>query len=537
LFRGDFQGRGPRATPSGAFPLNPESALDLAALGLLVVVIFSAWIFPASRTAIAFTEAETAWLLPGPLTRPELIRFKLLKSQIALLIFALLMTVLTGRFARDGHAWIHALSWWLVFAMLQLHRLGASFALSRLLSRGLSDRWRRVGVLAIAATIVAALVAWRQSAPTAPRLRELLAGGRLFTYLGELAGSGPGPWLLAPFRLVVKPWFSRDAVVFAAAFLPALGLLAAHYYWVIRSHVAFEEESVQLSEKRAALIAARRAGDMRIVQGPRAAADPVYPLGPKGWAVSAFIWKSWIRLGGRRVFAIGTAIFTGLLAAAVFQHFTGLLPFLGDVLSITGIAIFFGLLFGGPQATAQSVRRELQAADWLKTAPVPGWQVMLGQMLGSALVWATIQWCALLLLAVTDSAETGLFDGSPEWISTVLAAAMITLIPFNVVASLVPVGVMLLFPGWFKPGEARGIEATGIGILMMLAQLLFLGVALVAPAIAFVGIFFAAKLVMTSWLAALAGTIGAAAVLSIEAGLGAWTLGLIFDRFDAQAER
>src|SRR5262245_42648676 len=57
-------------------PLFYES---LGALVLLVIVLL-AWIIPRERAALAFTEAEVAFLFPAPVTRRGLIHYKLLRS-------------------------------------------------------------------------------------------------------------------------------------------------------------------------------------------------------------------------------------------------------------------------------------------------------------------------------------------------------------------------------------------------------------------------------------------------------------------------
>jgi len=118
-----------------------------------------------------------------------------------------------------------------------------------------------------------------------------------------------------------------------------------------------------------------------------------------------------------------------------------------------------------------------------------------------------------------------------------VAAAGLLLVPFNVVSGLIPTGVMLLFPGWFRPGEMRGLEATGLGLLMVVAQFLFLGVSLIAPALAAIGVGYVFHLLAPTWMSVLAGSVVAASTLSLEAWLGAMVLGGVFERFDAGSEQ
>ena len=535
LFRGDFD-RHRAELPPVDLGMTPDLVLNVGAFALLVVTLAVAWLLPASRTALGFTEAEIAWLLPAPLSRRALIRFKLLKSQLGLLLLAFFMTLFTGRFARDGHAWLHTGGWWVVFATLQLHRLGASFTLTRLMDRGLSNARRRLLVLAAMAVVVAALLAWRQSAPERPELASLFQAGQLGPYLHDLATTGPAPWLLAPFRFVVQPWFARDATAFTLALGPALVIMALHYLWVMRADVSFEEASIALSQKRAAFLAARRGGDMRLSLAPRQKNAAVFTLKPTGWAPVAFVWKAWIQAGGRTTLRRGSIITALLLGAAVA---------LQNIPNVNGFAFVPGLLgfiacvsvfFAAPQAAAQMMRRELNAADWLKTVPVPGWQIVLGQLFGPACSGAAVQAAGLALIWASGFAATHLPREVLNFAPVAFAAALLILPAFNVVTSLVPTGVMLLFPGWFKPGEQRGIEATGLGLLMVFGQLFFIALALISPALAFAAVGFGVQLITAKWLAALAGAAVAAVILALEAWLGVLALGGVFDRYDASQE-
>lgn len=533
LFRGDFDThRAP--LPAVDLGITPDLALNLAALALFAFTILFAWIMPASRAALAFTEAEIAYLLPAPMSRPALIRFKLLKSQLGLLLLAFLMTLLTGRFARDGHAWLHAGGWWVVFATLQLHRLGASFTLTRLMDRGLSNTRRRLLVIAAMAAVAGVLFVWRQSAPARPDLASIFTSGNLGAYLRDIVATGPAPWLLAPFRFVVQPWFASDGSAFARALGPALAIIVLHYGWVMRADVAFEEASIEMSEKRAAFLAARRGGDMRLTLAPRGRKTAIFTLRPTGWPPVAFVWKSWIQSGGRAVlryfFVLAGLLLIAALALKRAENAFAFLP------GIIGFFACVGVFFAGPQATAQMMRRELNAADWLKTVPVPGWQIVLGQLCGPACSGAAVQLAGLGLIWASGFAVDELPRAVSDVAPTVFLIAVLILPPFNLVTSLVPTAVMLVLPGWFKPGEQRGVEATGLGIIMIVGQLVFLVLALIPPALAFIAVGFAVQFIAAKWLAAVAGALVATVILALEGWLGVLALGRVWDRFDASQE-
>ena len=120
-----------------------DSVFPLIGLVILFVLVASAWIFPHARAALVFTEAEVAFLFPAPVSRRTLIHFKLLRSQIAILFTVLLVAILTGRIFVSSQAWMRMLGWWMILSTLGLHFLGASFARTMLLERGVSNWMRR----------------------------------------------------------------------------------------------------------------------------------------------------------------------------------------------------------------------------------------------------------------------------------------------------------------------------------------------------------------------------------------------------------
>src|SRR6266436_545784 len=149
FFRNLFVGRSSAAAADTA---SPETLLLFELVGALALflMVLSAWIFPHERAALLFSEAEIAFLFPAPVTRRTLIHFKLLRSQAAILVTTLLLTLVTRRFGGGTSAWIRASGWWLVLSTLNLHTLGASFARTRLLERGISNLRRRIIVLSTA---------------------------------------------------------------------------------------------------------------------------------------------------------------------------------------------------------------------------------------------------------------------------------------------------------------------------------------------------------------------------------------------------
>src|ERR1051325_2357078 len=146
FFRHFFFGRKPANDP--VRELTPDLLAGFELLGALALLglVLVKWVLPYRRVALAFSEAEVAFLFPAPIHRQTLIHFKLLKSQAAILFTTLLMAFLSNRFSQAGSAWIHLAGWWIILSMLNLHFLGASFARTRLLDAGITN-WRRRGII------------------------------------------------------------------------------------------------------------------------------------------------------------------------------------------------------------------------------------------------------------------------------------------------------------------------------------------------------------------------------------------------------
>src|SRR5262249_21255033 len=116
----------------------------------------------------------------------------------------LVLTLVTNR--AGGHAWIRAGGWWLVLSTLNLHFLGSSFARTRLLDRGITNWYRRLAIFALLAIGLGAVLVWiKRTFPTL-HTSDLQDLETIKSYLQKALVAGPLPYLLFPFRLVVRPF-------------------------------------------------------------------------------------------------------------------------------------------------------------------------------------------------------------------------------------------------------------------------------------------------------------------------------------------
>src|SRR5260221_6005698 len=137
---------------------SPDNLALFESIGALILfaIILLAWLIPHQRAALAFTEAEVAFLFPAPISRRGLIHFKLLRSQTAILFTTFLLAVVTRRFG--NHPWIRGAAWWLILSMLNLHLLGSSFARTMLLQRGITNWKRRAAILSLVLLITMGVI-------------------------------------------------------------------------------------------------------------------------------------------------------------------------------------------------------------------------------------------------------------------------------------------------------------------------------------------------------------------------------------------
>ena len=533
FFRFLLFGMGRRAGGGGwsVMPGNAAVKESIGALALCVIVLL-AWVIPHERSALTFTEAEVAFLFPAPIRRRTLVHYKLLKSQIGILFTMLIFTVVFGRFRAGGTAWIHALGWWVILSTLNLHFIGSSFARTMLLDRGISNWKRRIIVLTPAVIALGAVITWITRTVPPPDMENFSS-----FYVQRALASGPLPYLLYPFRLVVRPYLATNALGFLMAFGPALLLMAAHYWWVVRSNVAFEEASVEASRKLAERVATIRANRGQWAGRPKKKKRAPFKLRPIGPPAVGLLWKNLIGAGQTFTWRFWLLwAWLVIVMSFVFSENARMMDFSALIGIVAGWLLLMSFLVG-PQLVRQDFRRELPMADVLKAYPLRGWQVALGELLAPAAILTGVQWLLILLCVglLSHFGSTEIEFGARVAVAFGVAVVAPAL---NLVMLLVPNTAVLLFPGWFQTGKdaPQGIEATGQRLIFALGQMVALALALMPAAAACVLLFIVLKMVLGPFGAAPIASVVAALLLAAEAGLGVLFLGRLFERFDLSAE-
>ncbi len=209
-------------------------------------------------------------------------------------------------------------------------------------------------------------------------------------------------WLTLPFKIVLGPLLAAGWLEFMRALGPALVLLVAHYIWVVRAETSFEEASIALAEKRTALIAAMKEGKYRLgTAKPKARHEPFRLASTGGRPELAFLWKNLLSTSAffrpRTFFVMAGVIVAGWAWLMLSPGHRGTLAIVaGMSLVFAGYTLFFG-----PQVARQDLRSDLSHADILKSYPLRGWQILLGELLAPTAILTGLLWPTLLAAALT----------------------------------------------------------------------------------------------------------------------------------------
>lgn len=502
---------------------------------MFLTAVLLAWVLPHERAALAFTEAEVAFLFPAPISRRGLIHFKLLRSQAAILFTTMVLMLVTNR--SGGKFLIHAAGWWFILSTLNLHLLGSSFARTALLDKGITTWRRRWIILGLIAALAISVVLWAKQTVPWTDLAQVNNFEALQEHLQTILSSGPLRWLLYPFKLIIRPYLAQDAFGFLTVVGPAVGLLLLHYWWVIRSDVAFEEASVEVSRKAAEKVAAIRSGNYSAARRPSKARRAPFSLNSVGSPVVALFWKNLISAGHAFTPRLWIVLATSAITVCFFLAQTARDSSLLAAIGMAAGMLVVWSLFIGPQLLRQDLRQDLPLADVLKMYPMRGWEVALGELLAPAAILTGVQWLLLLVGEVLMwSAPNSRLDRSGTLGIGVGAALVIPLL--NLIILQIPNAAVVLFPAWFQSGKDRtgGIEVTGQRIISMLAQLLVFIIALIPASVGFVAVLFATRWAIGWPAATVLGAGVAAVILAAESALGIMLLGHLFDRLDLSAE-
>jgi ABC-2 type transport system permease protein len=518
--------------PSRVFSHSADSAAVFATAGSLMVFLAAAlaWVLPGSRKpALDFTRADVQWLFPAPLTRRELILYRVLSSQPALLASSLFLTLLMGP-ATLAAAGIFFAGIWLLESTLAAHLNGVSLSRRSLGAHGLAGlarQWAPLAIVSVAAVVLIATVAagW-------PRLVETNSAKAAAEELQRLLSGGAAGAVLWPCRALVRVPLATSLAEFAAALPAALILLVLNLVWVIRSDAAFEEASAERAEKHAKKVAAMRRN--AVILRPSHRRGTPFTLSPTGRAEIAFLWKNLILLRRQsRAMLVGAvlplAVMAGVFAAVGRGRWS-------DMAAIACIAAVPMLLLTGPLAMRNDFRQDLAHLTTLKTWPVRGAAIVRGELLAPALTLSVAT--AVLLTAAAMLVSRDVLDQ--------LIGPAASRVPWAVSAILIASGIAatqlvvqnafaLTFPAWTSVGDARpGVEVMGQNMVLMVASMLAFVLAVV-PAVSTAAVAAFAVRLATGAIPVVVPAVAGTLVLFAQCAIAVQILGRVLERTDPTA--
>jgi hypothetical protein len=474
-----FGSGGPSRSSSAGLSAIAAVAGPMQFVGSLFLLAAAtvAWVWPGSGQPLAFSRAEVQFLFPAPVTRRELVHFKLLRSQLGILIGSAIATLVL-RPGSLASGWTLMAGLWVMLMAVRLHLMGVALRRASLAAHGASGlvrQWLPLGVVLGALGVLVAAVAgdWQT-------LASLPGAGDVFTELQRLGSRGAAGAVLWPFRAFARLPLSASVAEFWSALPAALALLALNYVWVLQSDAAFEEASAEHAEKRAT---ARRAPHAVV----RGTASTPFTLAAEGPPETAILWKNLILVG--RYVSLRTLlrllpiiIIFGLIAQG--QGGRGVASFLAAI--CLPLAAFTVLL--GPQMMRNDLRQDLANLALLKTWPVRGAALIRGEILAPTVVVTVVAWLFILLgaLMTPRQAPTGGVVAVLMANRASFATAAAILAPAIIVSQIVVQNALaVLFPAWVTVGasRSRGIDAMGQRLLMMAGILITLAVSLLPGAL------------------------------------------------------
>jgi hypothetical protein len=477
--------------------LNPLVE-TLAALALVGLAVYW-WVIGSDTGALAFSPAELQFLFPAPVTRRQLVQFKLIRAQLVILLNILIWSLLLRRGAEEGAlAWVRPLSLWVLFSTMQLHRLGATLARTSAAEHGGAGLRRSAVAMGVVAIALGAIGygfvrEWPAAGLTLDTLRPTLEAA---------TGVPPASWALAPVRVVVAPVFAGELAAWARAIPLAAALMLLHFVWVVRADAAFEDAAVEASAERAARAATRRGGGPSSSRRRGGAAGRRWlPLRPTGDPVVAILWKNMhaVTRGDRfvrQLLFFGVAVLGMSVVSYLRPERTA--PFVLGIITAWGSL----LVLLGPLWLRNDLRGDLPRLELLRTYPLPPARTVAAEIASSALVLTLLELALGVAVFVALLRAPGIELPLVDRVA-IAAAAALALPAVNLLSASIHNASALLFPAWLPLGGDRkpGFEAMGQMYLTLFASMILLALLLALPVL-----------------------VGAIAAYAFAPGLGAWRL-------------
>jgi ABC-2 type transport system permease protein len=464
VFAGGGTGRRSRAGRSGNArrPVELLSAWQVVGTSLAGLGVFAmaavVWILPTRSGLLEFSRAETAFLFPAPVSRRQLLLYRVMRSQLGSLIAAVVMAVVLAPAYGLGRLQVAA-SMWVLFVTARVYFAAVALTRARLSSPDAAVRrgaWPPIAILLAALAVVVGAVVRQFITQRAADASDFAVR------LARTASTGLPAMVLWPFAALVRPQLALGPAAFVVALGGSLLVLAVTTAWMLTSDEGFERAAEETAGPFASETRLRRSG-------PRARRV--------GWTLSLigrpeglFVWKNAMQTfrasdaGLLRFVVPVLGALVGLsLAVMAANRLRGPAGFVSGVsLVIAGFAVLFG-----PQVMRLDLRGDLEYLEVLKTWPVQSSAVIRGQILWPACVVTAAAWIGIVCAAMFAGTAFPRLPSDWRW---ALAASATLAAPALVAAQyVVHNAVAVFFPAWVPIGRqrVRGVDAMGQRLIML----------------------------------------------------------------------
>lgn len=446
--------------------VSGNSASVMAAFGLLGPVLggvalaglsLAAWLLPFGSNLLSFSPAETALLVAAPLSRRQLVVYRMMRSQAAVLAGALIMALAYPTGSLFGR--IRGLAGvWLVLTT------GHVFATIVTLARAHIRQGKGLPRFAWPALVLSVGALWGVVLPlTSTASASLAAGGRtMLEAVATLAHQRPTYFFLLPFAALVRPFFASGPIEFLVAFASAVAVYLLAVLWLIWAD-SRSPEVADASLDRVSSLQPRRE---HVFQQREVA----WRLASTGRVEMVFVWKAALRTLRSVDGSTVVRLLILLLALGIaIQFATGA----REILILMGAFCTLGALFTtlmAPQIVRMDLREDLAHLVWLKAWPVRGAAVLRGEIVWPAMIVTLVAWAfgaTALLLSLASESRIPFASRGAAWL------AFLFLIPGVVLAQYtVHNAIAVIFPGWVPLGSSRprGVDAAGQRMIVLAAS-------------------------------------------------------------------
>ena len=460
-----------RQMPTALLP--PAFAALGPAIGgfALMVLAVGTWLLPSATGLLSFSSAEKEMLFTAPLTRRQLLLYRLIRSQWSVLfgavIFAIAYPSATSGARIRGLATV-----WLALMACNLFMTGVTLTRARATIAGAA---RRLVLLPQSLTFLAFLVV-AAGLLTAVRRAPIETARQAFDMFAAAVGSGAARVALFPFAALVRPLFAESLTAFIPQYAVAVLIYAVLVGWVLQLDAGLD-------------VVSETTGDR--IDTPRPFRKPTYRERAPAWTLAlqgrpegAFVWKAaqqtFRRVDRGLIIRLALLLAWGMFVVTIIGRTRGIAQALAGFAAFA--AVFATVM--GPQIVRSDLRQDLANLDVLQTWPVRPAAVVRGEILWPAIVVTAVAW---FLGVIALSMSASLFSRTGLQLRMAFGIAALILAPALVLSQCtIHNATALLFPGWIPADgqRPRGVDALGQRLILLGATWLVLIISLLPGAIA-----------------------------------------------------